>query len=359
MGCGRGLLSLFFNNTRPKKLESSPSLSGNDSKILEELITSSNCKCNVPARVFSAKELIKATNHFSCHNMVIEDAFYSVNKGSFENQSILVKKYRKEDCFWPSDKIKSYAIRDIKITSQMCSHEHVLKFIGCCLELQFSALVYEYKGKIQFLSHGLHERVPGSVHNGSLSWKSRLSIANDIASALVYLHTTFSTPIVHRNLKPSNFIIDQGGVAKLLDFSLSISIPQGESQVEDMVVGTCGFTEPKYMATGILTSKTDVYSFGAILLEILTGQMFVDVNRGKNHDLLGNFVIDNVNKGKLNKVVDPRTMVEEGGIEQEKQFGAFVAIALKCTEEKREDRPEMINVAEELKRIQRFVDTDH
>ncbi|KAI7991452.1 Wall-associated receptor kinase 3 [Camellia lanceoleosa] len=124
--------------------------------------------------------------------------------------------------------------------------------------LVLSELCDEYKGKIQFLSHGLHERVPGSVHNGSLSWKSRLSIANDIASALVYLHTAFSTPIVHRNLKPSIFIVDQGGVAKLLDFSLSILIPLGESQVEDMLVGTYGFAEPEYIATGILTRKTDV-----------------------------------------------------------------------------------------------------
>ncbi|XP_028084202.1 probable serine/threonine-protein kinase PBL9 [Camellia sinensis] len=126
--------------------------------------------------------------------------------------------------------------------------------------------------------------------------------------------------VLNRNLKPSIFIVDQVGVAKLLDFSLSISIPLGESQVEDMVVGTYGFAEPEYIATGILTAKTDVYRFGAILLEILTGQMFVDVNHGKNHGLLGNFVKDYVNKFKLNKVVDPRIVAEGGGIEQEKQF---------------------------------------
>ncbi|KAL7231858.1 hypothetical protein ACSBR2_009979 [Camellia fascicularis] len=123
-------------------------------------------------------------------------------------------------------------------------------------------------GSIELLSKCLYE----SKCSSSLTWKSRLKITNDIAYAIIYMHTVFSAPIIYRDLEPNNIIINQSSVAELLDFSVSISIPPGETQVEDKVVGTVGFIDPEYMSTGFLTEKSDVYSFGVILLELLTGK---------------------------------------------------------------------------------------
>ncbi|KAH7867333.1 hypothetical protein Vadar_032062 [Vaccinium darrowii] len=320
----------------------------------ELVIASWNGESNVPLRAFSAEELVKATNNFHSHHILAEDAFYLLYRGCFEKRPILVKKYGKEGSLWPHEDTNSYATHDMAITSQVCNHKNVLKLIGCCLEFQFSALVYECETSIKLLSNGLYE-MDRSSDNLTLAWKTRLSIANDIASALVHLHTTFSTPIVHRNLKPGNIILDQNGVAKLLDFSLAIRIPPGESQVEDMVVGTYGFAEPEYVATGIVTVKTDVYAFGMIMLELLTGKRIVDAKRGGSHGHLGNLVKMYMNEDQLNKVVDARMIGEGIGVEQEQQFRAFVQLALRCFEEKREDRPEMKGVAEELSRIWRSV----
>ncbi|KAI8554674.1 hypothetical protein RHMOL_Rhmol05G0116600 [Rhododendron molle] len=303
----------------------------------EELVDSWNGECNVPLRAFSSEELLKATNNFHPHNIIIEDAFYSIYRGSFEGCPVLVKKFGKEGSFWPHEDINLYATHDMAITSQ------------------FPTLVYECETSIQVLSNGLYE-MDRSSDKLTLAWESRLSIANDIASALVHLHTTFSTPIVNRNLKPGNIIIDQNGVAKLVDFSLAIRIPPGESQVEDIVVGTYGFAEPEYVATGIVTVNTDVYAFGMIMLELLTGKRTVDANCGGSH--LDNHVKIYANKDQLNKVVDARMIGDGIGVDQEQQFRAFVELALRCVEEKREDKPEMKGVADELSRIQRSVDAN-
>ena len=113
--------------------------------------------------------------------------------------------------------------------------------------------------------------------------------------------------------------------------------------MEDAVVGTDGFVEPQYCSTGILTEKTDVYGFGMILLELVTGER--------------SFVIlkDYLNKDLLDKIVDARIRGESGGFEQELQLQAFVELALRCVGEEREYRPDMIDVAKELKRIQTLV----
>ncbi|KAG5548298.1 hypothetical protein RHGRI_013858 [Rhododendron griersonianum] len=321
----------------------------------EELVDSWNGECNIPLRAFSSEELLKATNNFHPHNIITEDAFYLLYRGSFEECPVLVKKFGKEGSFWPHEDINLYATHDMATTSQVCNHRNVLKIIGCCLEFQFPTLVYECETSIQVLSNDLYE-MDRSSDNLTLAWETRLSIANDIASALVHLHTAFSTPIVNRNLKPGNIIIDQNGVAKLVDFSLAIRIPPGESQVEDIVVGPYGFAEPKYVATGIVTVKTDVYAFGMIMLELLTGKRTVDANRGGSH--LDNHVKIYANKDQLNKVVDARMIGDGIGVDQEQQFRAFVELALRCVEEKREDKPEMKGVADELSRIRRSVDAN-
>ena len=136
----------------------------------------------------------------------------------------------------------------------MSTYNNVLKLIGCCLETQIPISVYEsaengsLSGRFNVTSDhdgAQHQREP-------LSWQSRLKIAGEIAHAISYLHTAFSRPIVHRDIKPGNVFLDQHDVAKLTEFSLSISIPEGETHVKDDVCGTALFLCPNYATTSYI-----------------------------------------------------------------------------------------------------------
>uniref|UniRef100_A0A5B7C8R7 Protein kinase domain-containing protein n=1 Tax=Davidia involucrata TaxID=16924 RepID=A0A5B7C8R7_DAVIN len=239
----------------------------------------------------------------------------------------------------------------------MSSHENVARLFGCCLEFECPALVYDYSGNEPLINKLLYDRDRASDHDQDrlLSWKSRLSIAKDIANVVVYLHTALSRPVVHRNLKPTNIMVDQHGVAKLFDFSLSISIPLGESGVGDNPVGTFGYSDPEYNQSGFVTEKTDVYSFGMLILVILTGQRVFSKDREEDEADLKAYVKKNIEKDQFTKILVPRILGEGGGIEQEQQLRASLALALRCLELKGENRPEMIDVAKELRRIEKSV----
>ncbi|CAL5358172.1 unnamed protein product [Camellia sinensis] len=344
MAFGRRILSSIFDNKNDSDQEKN--FLKNGSMFLEDLMAFSNGKYNTSIRRFSIQELSQATNGFCSDQIVLDYYYFNIYKGSFDKHLILIKKHNELH----SKNTKSQVIRDMVITSLMSSHKNVFKLIGCCLDFDFPASIYEYAvasgGSIELLSKRLYESEGGSMaENGgssSFTWKSRLKIANDIAYAVIYMHTAFSTPIIHRDLKPRNIIIDQSGVAKLLDFSLSISIPSGETHVEDVMAGTYPYMDPDFMLTGFLTLKSDVYSFGMILLELLTGKRSMYL-------ALPEWVKDYVEKDQFNEFVDPRILKERGGIEQGKQLQAVVALALRCTQYNKEDRPEMIDVTKELR----------
>jgi serine/threonine protein kinase len=224
----------------------------------------------------------------------------------------------------------------------MSSHNNVLKLSGCCLEIPAGpALVFEYP------ENGCLERL---IHDGSLTWGTRLKIAKEIANAVTYLHTAFPRPTIHRDIKPRNIFLGQNYDAKLSNFSLSISIPEGESQVEDQLAGTIFFVDPVYVQTGFVTEKTDVYSFGVLLLVLLTGRITL-----QERIFLIDYVKDLVEQDQVNEVVDPRIRGNRGEAIDQQLVEASIELALRCTNGSGEDRPLMIEVAKELQRIERSI----
>ncbi|KAL4642678.1 hypothetical protein ACB092_02G037900 [Castanea dentata] len=198
----------------------------NGSKLHEELIATCNGR-PIPIRSYSSEELERATNNFDRSRIFHTDGFSEWYNGSFEGRMISIKKYlrhRGDDIF-----------TDIAVSAKMSTHNNVLKLIGCCLETQIPISVYESAA-----NGSLFDRLKvTSDQREPLSWQSRLKIAREIAHAISYLHTAFSRPIVHRGIKSGNVFLDQNDVAKLTDFSLSISIPEGETHVEaDSLIGT-------------------------------------------------------------------------------------------------------------------------
>ncbi|CAL2279457.1 unnamed protein product [Prunus armeniaca] len=149
---------------------------------------------------------------------------------------------------------------------QMSSHKNAFKLLGCCLEFPLLALVHENAAKGVLRDDGSLSGANGG--QSLLPWKTRLRIAKQLANALTYLHTTFSRPIFHRNLRSTCILLDDDYVPKLSNFSFSIS---AQSHVKgDNKIRASGYTDPDYLATGCFMKKTDVYSFGVLLLVLLT-----------------------------------------------------------------------------------------
>ncbi|KAL2513504.1 Protein kinase superfamily protein [Forsythia ovata] len=338
-----------------RKDKMSPWYMENGSKLLEGLIASSNGEYDVPYRVFTIEELYKATYLDITAGMsdfsrgVMTDGMGYYISGTFQQRSILVKK------FWVSgeeDRGRSYAVNDIVIALQMNRHKNVLKVLGCCLDLKMPAIIYEHGINYRLLFDILFKRKEWNFQNDgrSLSWSNRLKIAADVANAIAYLHTAFPTPIIHRDLTTKNIVIDNYGVAKLVDFSLCISLPPGESEIKDMIVGTKQYLEPEYARTGIVTEKCDVYMFGMILIELLTGREPYDIAHEPNS--LEEYIKEHVDK-ELSEILDPTILVERGEKELDHQLQAFLELALRCTCNKGVDRPDVMDMAKELQRIQR------
>ncbi|XAR52968.1 Non-specific serine/threonine protein kinase [Bertholletia excelsa] len=354
MACGRQILSSILNKSKIDRWDQGKEFLESGSMLLEDLIAFSNGRYNIPIRRLSIQELSQATNRISSDRIIVtEVGCYKIFEGFLDGRPIFIKRYKDKDSFSYCKTLKSYAIRDLVIMSLMSSHKNFLKPLGCCLELNIPSLAFEHAGRIELLSTYLHDRTGSIMDNERLVWKSRLEIASDIAYSVVYMHSAFPTPIVHRNLTPNVIFIDQSGSAKLFDISFSVSMPPGETQMEDIVVGTCGYADPEYVRTGLLNEKSDVYGFGMILLELLTGKRVWDAGRGNNHELLNNFVEDFVDKDQFYEIVDYRILVGGRRFELEMQLQAVVRLALRCVPQRRQDRPEMIDVAKELKQIQR------
>ncbi|CAA2975686.1 non-functional pseudokinase ZED1-like [Olea europaea subsp. europaea] len=296
------------------------------------------------------EELNKATNvdfpslRYEDSRSVMRDGSGYYMSGVFQQRSILVKKFN------PFEEA-SHAVNDIVFTVLMNRHKNVLKVLGCCLDLELAAIIYEIGMNYGLLYDLFVKRKDGNNIGRSLSQSNRLKIATEVANALVYLHTAFPTPIVHRDLATKSIVIDNNGVAKLVDFSLCVALPPGESQVEVELAGTRGYTEPEYFTSGIITEKSDVYMFGIILLELLTGCFRFYVKR--EITTLDGYVKNHVDKNELSKILDPVILGEKG--ETEHQLQAFSTLALRCTLDRGADRPYIIDVAKELVRIQRFV----
>ncbi|KAK9682958.1 hypothetical protein RND81_10G109200 [Saponaria officinalis] len=265
---------------------------------------------------------------------------YRIYAGVWNGKSVLVKKL--------IDAQSDLACREIAVATQMGNHTNVHRLLGCCLHTDCPIQVYEWAE-----NGTLHDRIfRNKEHNKeTLEWKERLRVAWEIAHAAAYLHTAFRRPIIHRDLKPSIVYLDQDDSARLSDFMWTVSIPEGKTHVEDCgVLGTIGYVAPEYMRSGRVAESSDVYSFGALLLVLITGKPIfftTELHRG-----LVSWVSDCCATDCVTNIVDP-TINTNGAIaeEQLKTLETVVQLALKCSTEVEECRPTMVDVATQLKNM--------
>ncbi|ONI11233.1 hypothetical protein PRUPE_4G094300 [Prunus persica] len=234
---------------------------------------------------------------------------------------------------------KEQFVNEVIVLSQI-NHRNVVRLLGCCLETPVPLLVYEY------ITNGtLFHHIHGKKSKGSsLSWELRLKIAAETAGALAYLHSSTSTPIIHRDVKAMNILLHDNYTVKVSDFGASRLVPLDQTQVTTLVQGTLGYLDPEYFHSNQVTQKSDVYSFGVVLMELLTSKVALSFARPESERNLASLFVCSMEEDGLNRIWDD-TLFSEGNIETPKNVAN---LAKRCVRLKGEERPTMKEVASEL-----------
>ncbi|KAJ3678339.1 hypothetical protein LUZ60_002142 [Juncus effusus] len=304
--------------------------------VAEEILKIGDGKCN--ARVFTFAELSQATGGFNSQSLVGEGGFGRVYKGHLQdlNQGIAVKQL---------DRNGIQGNREFLVEALMLSllhHKNLVNLIGYCADNDQRILVYEYMSHGSLEDHLLdipEEKKP-------LDWNSRMKIALGAAKGLEYLHDTANPPVIYRDFKASNILLDEDFNPKLSDFGLAKVGPVGDkSHVSTRVMGTYGYCAPEYALTGKLTTMSDVYSFGVVFLEIITGRRAIDMSKPEPEQNLVQWAEPRFkNKKRFIEMADPALYGEF----PTKSLYQALAIAAMCLQEEASTRPVMSDVVTAL-----------
>ncbi|XP_019199640.1 PREDICTED: wall-associated receptor kinase 3-like [Ipomoea nil] len=289
-------------------------------------------------RIFTAEELEKATNNYD-QTTIIGQGFGIVYRGHLlDGRIVAIKKAKMMD----PTQVEQF-INEVIVLSQI-SHRNIVKLYGCCLETEIPLLVYE------FISNGtLSEHLHNKDKASALPWSTRLRIATETAKVLSYLHSVAYPPIIHRDVKSVNILLDEDFTARVSDFGASRLVPQDQTQLTTMVQGTFGYLDPEYLQTNHLTEKSNVYSFGVILVELLTSRRALSSNGHEEERLLSQYFLSLLKENQLFRILDDNIICE--GNTEELQETAL--LAKRCLNVKGEDRPTMKEVATELSGLRR------
>ncbi|XP_058736100.1 proline-rich receptor-like protein kinase PERK4 isoform X1 [Vicia villosa] len=224
---------------------------------------------------FSYEELASATKGFANENIIGQGGFGYVHKGILPNGKEIAVKSLKSGSGQGEREFQA----EIDIISRV-HHRHLVSLVGYCVCGGQRMLVYEFVPN-QTLEHHLHGKgVP------TMDWPTRMKIALGSARGLAYLHEDCSPRIIHRDIKASNVLIDDSFEAKVADFGLAKLTTDTNTHVSTRVMGTFGYMAPEYASSGKLTEKSDVFSFGVMLLELLTGKRPLDLSNAMDESLV-------------------------------------------------------------------------
>ncbi|KAI3720265.1 hypothetical protein L6452_21178 [Arctium lappa] len=286
---------------------------------------------------FTYEELQSSTNNFDPTRKIGDGGFGSVYVGHLEGNRIYAVKYlHKQNPTSNSFSTKSFC-NEILILSSL-NHPSLVKLHGYCSDPRGLLLVYEYVPNGTLSDH-LHV-----YKKQNLTWQVRVDIALQIASAIEYLHFSVVPPIVHRDITSNNIFADKDMKVKVGDFGLSRLLDPG--CVWTGPQGTPGYLDPDYYRSFRLTEKSDIYSFGVVLLELVTGMRAVDGRRDKREMALADMAVARIQMGLLGEVIDPRLAAVDGG-----GVAAVAELSFRCVAVDKDDRPDAREVVAELRRI--------
>ncbi|KAK8602448.1 hypothetical protein V6N13_057922 [Hibiscus sabdariffa] len=285
---------------------------------------------DVRYRKYTIEEIEEATGNFTAENKIGEGGYGPVYKGKLDHTPVAIKILRPD-----AAQGKRQFQQEVEV---LCSirHPNMVLLLGACPE--YGCLVYEY------MQNGcLEDRLFQKGNTRPLSWRRRFKIAAEIATALLFLHQSKPEPLVHRDLKPANILLDRNFVSKISDVGLARLVPPS---VADSVTqyhmtsaaGTFCYIDPEYQQTGMLTTRSDIYSLGIMLLQIITAKPPMGI---------AHHVGRAIEKGTLADLLDPA--VPNWPLEEAL---SYAQLALKCAELRKRDRPDLATViVPELNRL--------
>ncbi|XP_019422524.1 PREDICTED: probable serine/threonine-protein kinase PBL7 isoform X2 [Lupinus angustifolius] len=291
-------------------------------------------------QVFTFKQLHSATGGFSKSNVVGHGGFGLVYQGVLNDGRKVAIKFM--------DQAGKQGEEEFRVEVELLSRLHspyLLALFGYCSDSNHKLLVYEFMANGGLQEH-LYPISNSNVTPVKLDWETRLRIALEAAKGLEYLHEHVSPPVIHRDFKSSNILLDKKFHAKVSDFGLAKLGPdRAGGHVSTRVLGTQGYVAPEYALTGHLTTKSDVYSYGVVLLELLTGRVPVDMKRPPGEGVLVSWALPLLtDREKVVKIMDPAL---EGQYSM-KEVIQVAAIAAMCVQPEADYRPLMADVVQSL-----------
>nr|ADQ37349.1 unknown [Arabidopsis lyrata]BAB40987.1 SRKb [Arabidopsis lyrata] len=281
--------------------------------------------------------VVMATENFSNSNKLGEGGFGVVYKGRLlDGQEIAVKRLSTTSI----QGICEFR-NEVKLISKL-QHINLVRLFGCCVDENEKMLIYEYLENLSLDSHLFNKSL-----SCKLNWQMRFDITNGIARGLLYLHQDSRFRIIHRDLKASNVLLDKDMTPKISDFGMARIFGRDETEANTRkVVGTYGYMSPEYAMDGIFSVKSDVFSFGVLVLEIVSGKK----NRGfynsnQDNNLLG-YAWRNWKEGKGLEILDPFIVDSSSSPSAFRPHEVLrcIQIGLLCVQERAEDRPVMSSV---------------
>ncbi|KAK0596635.1 hypothetical protein LWI29_017586 [Acer saccharum] len=280
---------------------------------------------------FTYSNVLKMTNNFE--RVLGKGGFGTVYYGRLDDTEVAVKMLSQSS----AQGFKQFQ-SEVKLLMRV-HHKDLTTLIGFCEEGTNLALIYEYMVNGNLGEHLLDN------DKDILNWETRLRMAVEAAQGLEYLHHGCKPPIIHRDVKSTNILLNDKFQAKLADFGLSRTFSvEGDTHVSTVVAGTPGYLDPEYYMSNRLTEKSDVYSFGVVLLELITGKPIILKSLDNSNSHISQWVSFNLAKGDIRSTVDPRM---KGDFNINSVWKA-VEIAMACVSQTSSRRPTMNHVVMEL-----------
>ncbi|PKI73761.1 hypothetical protein CRG98_005832 [Punica granatum] len=281
--------------------------------------------------LFDLVTINSATNEFSSENKIGQGGFGKVYKGALSSGQEIAVKRLSLDSGQGIQEFKNEVILIAKL-----QHRNLVKLLGCCIQGEERMLIYEFMPN-KSLDHHLFDKTRSKL----LSWDKRFNIIMGIARGLLYLHQDSRLRIIHRDLKPSNILLDSQMNPKISDFGIA-RIFQGEQtgEITKRVFGTYGYIAPEYALRGHISVKSDVFSFGVLVLEIVSGKKIMGFSQPDNDLNLLGYAWKLWNEGNPLELVDEAI----GEPFPLKEVVRCIQVGLLCAQLRAEDRPMMSTV---------------
>lgn len=294
----------------------------------------------IAATAYPIADLQVATNSFREENLMGVGTHGAVYKGELHDQVVAVKKLDASNPNFPKDD----EITELVSNISRLHHPNITQLVGYCVEYGQCLLVYDYfdKGTLHDILHSDDEM------RKELTWNSRVKIALGAARALEYLHEVCLPPVVHKNFKSGNILLDEELNPHLSDSGIAAYLQSSEGQVSGQVTGSFSYSAPEHAMSGVYTTKSDVYGFGVVMLELLTGRKPFDSAKPRNEKSLVRWATPQLHDiDALTSMVDPALM----GQYPVKSLSRFADIISLCVQLEPEFRPLMSEVVQSLVRL--------